>query len=60
MEEFFEKNIQEFTDETKSRVGKNILDNFEKELNKFVQVCPTEMIDKLKNPITMKLNKKIS
>jgi glutamate synthase (NADPH/NADH) large chain len=57
---FLKKNIQEFTNETKSLVGKNILDNFEKELNKFVQVCPTEMLDKLKNPITIKLNKKIS
>ena len=57
---FLKKNIQEFTNETKSLVGKKILDNFENELNKFVQVCPTEMLDKLKDPITMKLNKKIS
>ena len=38
--------------ETNSKVSEKIFNNFEKELNKFYQVCPKEMIDKLDNPIT--------
>ena len=40
--------------ETESSFAKNILDNFEKELTHFKQVCPIEMLDKLDNPITLK------
>ena len=32
---------------------KNTIDNYKNELNKFKQVCPIEMLDKLKNPITL-------
>ena len=33
---------------------KDIIKNFKDEIKKFVQVCPKEMINKLKNPITLK------
>ena len=31
-----------------------ILRNFDKEISNFVQICPKEMLDKLKNPISLK------
>ncbi len=40
--------------ETKSKVSEKIYNNFDKELNNFVQICPKEMLDKLKNPISDK------
>jgi glutamate synthase (NADPH/NADH) large chain len=40
--------------ETKSDLSEKIIQNFEEEVVKFVQVCPKEMLDKLKNPITLK------
>jgi len=42
--------------ETNSNLSKNIIDNFDKEIYNFVQVCPKEMINKLENPITDKIN----
>ena len=30
------------------------VENFENEVQNFLQVCPKEMLDKLKNPITLK------
>ena len=30
------------------------IENFENEINNFVQVCPKEMLDKLENPISNK------
>ena len=33
---------------------KIVLENFDLEVNNFLQVCPKEMIDKLENPITNK------
>ena len=45
---------------TNSLIVKRLLNNFEKELKNFKQVCPIEMLDKLENPITLKMNKKIS
>ena len=36
--------------------SKKIIDNFDEELNNFVQVCPKEMLDKLSNPISLKSN----
>ena len=35
-----------------------IIDNFDEEIKKFVQVCPKEMIDKIENPITFKSKEK--
>ena len=38
-----------------------IIKNFDKEILNFVQVCPKEMLDKLKHPITTKSTiKKVS
>tara|TARA_Y100001970_G_scaffold162714_1_gene198895 strand:+ start:6139 stop:10638 length:4500 start_codon:yes stop_codon:yes gene_type:complete len=48
------KLIEEYTYETDSKVSKNILENFEKEIHNFKQVCPIEMLDKLENPISSK------
>ena len=33
-----------------------IIDKFDKEIYSFIQVCPKEMINKLENPITDKIN----
>ena len=46
--------IEEHYKETNSTLSKNIINNFEKEIINFFQVCPKEMIDKLKNPIMSK------
>ena len=46
--------ILEHSKETGSLISKNIFENFEVEIKNFVQVCPKEMINKLKNPITFK------
>ena len=53
-----QKNLKDFFKETKSIVAKKILDNFKKELKNFTQVCPIEMLDKLKHPINFKPEKK--
>ena len=42
--------------ETNSLISEKIIKNFDNEINNFLQVCPKEMLDKLKNPIS---NKKI-
>ena len=56
--EFWKNNLKKLVSkhyqETQSNVSKNILENFDLEVNNFLQVCPKEMIDKLKNPITNK------
>ena len=44
--------ILEHSKETGSLISKNIFENFEVEIKNFVQVCPKEMLNKLKNPIT--------
>ena len=46
--------IQEHFKETNSNLSKKIIDNFNNEILNFVQVCPKEMLSKLKNPITLK------
>jgi len=45
--------VLEHSIETGSLLSKNIIINFEQEIKNFVQVCPREMIDKLKNPISI-------
>ena len=35
-------------------ISTNLINNFEDEIKKFIQVCPKEMIDKIDNPITLK------
>ena len=44
----------EFQKETKSKTAKRILDNFDRNIDNFIQVCPIEMLDKLKNPLSLK------
>ncbi len=52
--EHLRKLIQEHAIETNSTISKTIVENFENEINNFVQVCPKEMLDKLENPISNK------
>ena len=51
---FLRNILKEYLQETKSKIAENILTNFDEELNKFIQVCPIEMLDKLDNPISLK------
>ena len=51
--------ILEHLKETGSSISKNIFENFEDEIKNFVQVCPKEMINKLKNPITLRSKIKV-
>jgi len=51
---FLKKLILEHFNETQSMLSKNIITNFDEEIKNFIQVCPKEMVDKLKNPITFK------
>ena len=46
--------IEEHFNETNSNLSKRIYQNFDKEIMNFIQVCPKEMLDKLKNPISFK------
>ena len=55
---FLKNLILEHLEETYSKVSKYIIDNFDEEIKKFVQVCPKEMIDKIENPITFKSKEK--
>ena len=48
------KLIKEHFKETNSKLSKMIIDSFDEEIFNFIQVCPKEMIDKLKNPISLK------
>ena len=58
---YLKTNLEEYNRETKSVVSQKILNKFNEELIKFKQVCPIEMLDKLKNPITLKSTvKKVS
>ena len=52
--EYLRKLTQEHAIETNSTISKKIVENFENEINNFVQVCPKEMLDKLENPISNK------
>ena len=51
---FLKNNLKSFVSETQSIFAKKILDEYEKEIKHFKQVCPIEMLDKLDNPITLK------
>ena len=58
---FLKENIKEFANKTNSNISNKILDNFDEELKYFKQICPIEMLDKLENPISLKLlRKKVS
>ena len=51
---YLRETVSKHYEETDSMVSKNIIENFDVEVNNFLQVCPKEMLDKLKNPITKK------
>ena len=51
---YLNKLIHEHYKETNSLLSKKIVENFDKEVLNFVQICPKEMLDKIKNPITLK------
>jgi len=46
--------IKEYFKETDSKKALNILENYNNEVQKFKQVCPKEMINKLSNPLSFK------
>jgi len=48
--------ILEHFKETESKISDKILKNYSNEIKNFIQVCPKEMIDKLENPISIKIN----
>jgi glutamate synthase (NADPH/NADH) large chain len=56
--EYLKDMIVQHHEETNSSLAKRILDNFELEKNNFKQICPIEMLDKLKYPITTKFSVK--
>ena len=59
--EFLKNLINEHLKETGSDLSKKLIESFDDEINNFIQVCPKEMLDKLKNPITLKKQvKKVS
>ena len=57
---FLKNLIIEHYQETNSKFAKKILNNFEKEIINFFQVCPKEMLDKLDNPISSNKNLSIA
>jgi glutamate synthase (NADPH) large chain len=50
--------LKEHLKETRSKITEKLLKNFSNELKNFQQVCPKEMLNKLKNPLSK--NNKIS
>ena len=52
--DFLKSLILRHHEETNSNYSKKILDNLDIEINNFYQICPKEMLDKLKNPISTK------
>ena len=57
---FLKEKLYDFIKETNSKKGRKILNDYENEIKKFIQVCPIEMLDKLEEPISFNLKKKIS
>ena len=53
---FLKDLVKEHHKETQSNLSKKILENFDQEINNFIQVCPKEMVDKLNDPISLKSN----
>jgi len=50
---YLKDNLNNFFKETKSKIAKKVLYNYNTELKNFIQVCPIEMLDKLDNPISL-------
>ena len=53
---FLKNLIAEHLNETESALSKKLIENYDKEINNFIQVCPKEMLNKLENPISLKSN----
>ena len=53
-QDFLKKTLEEYFTETGSVIAGKIINNFNHEINNFQQVCPIEMLQKLKNPISLK------
>ena len=51
---FLKKLVIEHFNETNSFLSKKIIDNFDQEVQKFIQVCPKEMLNKLDSPLSLK------
>ena len=51
---YLKKLIEQHFKETQSKIALKILDNYYVEVKNFKQVCPKEMLDKLKNPLSLK------
>ena len=51
---FLKNLISKHFKETNSKVSEKIYNNFGTEIDKFYQICPKEMLDKLENPISLK------
>ena len=49
---FLKNLVEKHSKETNSKIAKKILNNFKDEIKHFYQVCPKEMLSKLKNPIS--------
>ena len=56
LEKVLKNLISEHFNETRSNLSKKIIENYDDEIVNFIQVCPKEMLDKLKNPISFKSN----
>jgi len=50
--------VKRHADETNSSHAKKIIQQWSLEKNRFVQICPKEMLNKLKYPITNKVHLK--
>ena len=57
---FLKDLIIKHANETNSTFAKKIIENYENEIVNFFQVCPKEMLNKLKNPISLKNNIEIA
>ena len=50
---YLKKLVQDHSNETNSALSKKVFENFDEEIENFIQVCPKEMINKLDHPITL-------
>ncbi len=57
---YLEEMLKDYILDTNSKVAEKILSNFKNEVKNFKQICPIEMLDKLKNPISTQQLKSIS
>ena len=48
--------IKEHFEETGSKIAEKILKDYKSEYKSFKQICPKEMLNKLDNPLTLKIN----